>query len=220
MNHYINLLEASEIRYVHKVEAKPVYKLAAGALVLVLVAWFVFSYLKLKATAAEGARIESTWKRIEKDVEAATQLNEKKGRLDKALVTLEGWSASQHDWPAVMDYIFNQTPGLLSDVQFTRFSFDENMLGLREQNPGAKPANFHPLKRQVSIRLNGMIQADRPERMLTQFQRNIQSGEAPPAEVEEVSLDNYLPLRDENGNPINRTQFTFTIYLKDKEVKP
>ena len=57
MNHYINLLETSEIQYVNKVEAKPVYKLAAGVLVLLLVAWFGLSYQKLKAIAREGDRI-------------------------------------------------------------------------------------------------------------------------------------------------------------------
>jgi hypothetical protein len=219
MNHYINLLETSEIQYVNKVEAKPVYKLAAGGLVLLLVAWFGLSYQKLKAIAREGDRIESTWKRIEKDVEAAKQLHEKKMRLGNARETLEGWPSSQHDWPAIFDYIVNQTPGLLSDVQFTRFSFDENMIGMRDQVPGPN-AVIHPLKRQISIKLRGIIQADRPERMLTQFQRNIQSGEGQPSTVEEVSLDNYLPLRNENGDPINRTQFTFTIDLKAREVKP
>lgn len=220
MNHYINLLETSEIKYVHTVQAKPAYKLAGGAALLLALLWFGLRFRDLKVTAAEGARIESTWKRIEKDVEAAKRLNEQKVRLGKARVTLEGWSASQHDWPAVMDYIFNQTPGQLSDVQFTRLAFDENMKGMRDQVPGANPANFHPLKRQIAIQLRGVIQSDRPERMLTQFQRNIQNAEGQPSPVAEVSLDNYLPMRDENGDLINRTQFIFTIDLKDREVKP
>jgi hypothetical protein len=119
-----------------------------------------------------------------------------------------------------MDYIITQAPGSLEDIQFTQFSFDEQMAGLRQQRPGENASNFHPLSRKIVISLRGIIQASRPERMLTQYQRNLLTGESQPSPVDSVILDNYVSLLNSDDSERERTEFTFFIKLQDRKVVP
>jgi len=136
MNHYINLLESSEIKYHAPAAVPPVFKIGALAALLLILAVMGMRFNSLRATAAEGERIDSTWKNIEEDVEAAKALNKKSLRLGRALDTLEGWPTSQHDWPEILDYLVEQSPVNAEDIQFTRIFFDEKMDGLRDLAPG------------------------------------------------------------------------------------
>jgi hypothetical protein len=219
MNHYINLLEPSEVTYLSSATTNPLYKLAAVGVGVVILGMFGLSYQSLRSTIQEGERIESTWSAIEEDVAKASELNLEMMRLDKGRQTLEGWSPSRHDWTEVMDYIINQAPGSLDDIQFTRFSFDEQMTGLRQQRPGPT-ANFHPLKRTITITIRGIIQTKGPVRMLTQFQRNLLTGETQPSPIDSVILDKYVPLPSRDDSPRDLTEFTFFVKLQDREVVP
>jgi len=220
MNHYINLLEPSEVTYLSSATTNPLYKIAAVAVGVILLGIFGLRYQSLRSTIQEGERIGKTWTAIEKDVEKASELNFEMVRLDKGRQTLEGWSPSRHDWTEVMEYIINQAPGSLDDIQFTRFFFDEKMEGLRNQRPGQDDVNFHPLKRTITITLRGIIQTKRPERMLTQFQRNLLTGETQPSTIDSVILDNYAPISNKDDSLSDLTEFTFFIKLQDREVVP
>ncbi len=102
--------------------------------------------------------------------------NQQKVRLEKGVQTLEGWSGSRHEWADILQYVVDQTPESLETIQFTRVHFDEQMRRLRNQNPGDKPVNFHPVSREVTLSLRGVIRSDRPERYLGQYQRNLLTG--------------------------------------------
>lgn len=220
MNHYINLLEPSEIQYQNSASIPPVFKLVAvGGLVLVL-GILGMRYSKLRATAAEGERLESTWNRIEKEVEAAKALNAKKIRLDRALTTLRGWPVSRHDWPENLDFLVDQAPISVQDLQFTSVFFDEQMLGMRNQVPGTSDSKNFPLKRQVTLTLRGKIRSDRPQRILPEYRRNLAEGGPQPSAIADVGLDNPVILMDAEGNPTGIAEFTFRIELEDREVKP
>lgn len=220
MNHYINLLEPSEIHYLSSASTNPLYKWGAGAAVVLLLLFFGNNYLSLRKIIKEGERVESTWKNIEEDVEGATVLNEKMNRLDEGLQTLKGWSNSRHQWPEIIDYIVDQAPVPLEDLQFTRFSFDEKMVGLRNQRPGANQQKVFPLKRNITITLRGILRSSAPGRILPQYTNNIQMGENQPSVISLANLETYSALRDSEGERLELTEFTFFIKLKDREVTP
>lgn len=213
MNHYINLLEPTEIHYLSAAETNPLYKLG-GALVLVLIlAGFGFYYLSLSSAAKAGEDLKTRWAAMEKEVEAATELNQQKVRLEKGVQTLEGWSASRHEWADILQYVVDQTPESLETIQLTRVHFDEQMRGLRNQNPGDKPVNFHPVSREVTLSLRGVIRSDRPERYLGQYQRNLLTGNMEKSSVSSVNLNNYEFLPKDTG-------FSFSVSLAPRELLP
>ena len=213
------MLEPHEIRYLSAAASNPLYKVAGVAVVGCIVAAVGMYFFSLKQTVAEGERLTARWAEIEGDVAAAEELNEKKHRLEQGLNTLKGWRESNVNWNDVMAYLVDQTPGSLENIQFTRLEWDETMEGLRTQFPGEKQADFYPLKRNIDISLRGKLRSMRPERLLTQFQRNLLNGTSP-VELQEVALDRYTQLRDEEGTITELTSFAFTIRLSPLEVTP
>jgi Tfp pilus assembly protein PilN len=214
MNHYINLLESSEIHYLSAAETNPLYKLAVAGTVVLILAGFGSYFMSLKSTIREGEALKSRWTEIEKDVEVATELNQQKLRLEKAVQTLEGWSSSRHEWTGILQYLVDQTPETLETIQFTRVFFDEQMRGLRNQVPGSNPVDFHPISRVVELSLRGIIRSDRPERYFANYQRNLLSGNMEPSSVLSVNLDTFVPL------PPDETGFSFTLHLAPRELLP
>lgn len=219
MNHSINLLEPGEIRYLSAAESNPLYKWAGAGVGVALIAAFGLYYVSLKETVRKGELLSVRWAEIENDVKAAEALNEQRFRLEKGLQTLQGWTESRVQWDEMLSYLVDQVPGSLEDVQFTRLQWDETMEGLRQQFPGTEPADFHPLKRVIDINLRGIIRSTRPERQLTQFQRNLLNGDSP-VRIEEVALDRYTQLRTEEGDITDRTTFSFTLRLAPRELLP
>jgi Tfp pilus assembly protein PilN len=219
MSHSINLLQPGEIRYLSAAASNPLYKYAGIGLGVVILASAAFYFLSLRETAAKGERLQSRWEEIEEDVARVEDLNASRLRLEKAVQTLQGWESSRVPWDEVMEYLVDSAPGSLEDIQFTRLQWNETMEGLQKQSPSDKKADFHPLKRVIDINLRGILRSNRPERLLTQFRRNLLEGRAP-VEIEEVALDRYTQLRDEEGNVTDRTTFSFTIRLVPRELMP
>ena len=219
MNHSINLLQPSEVHYLSAAASNPVYKwagvgiLAAGAVSAGLY------FMNLKKDASRYETMASRWETIREDVQAARELNGRKNRLDLGTQTLKGWSASRVNWDAMLVYLVEQAPGAREDIQFTRLQWNEIMEGLRDQSPGTEKADFHPLTRIIDLNLRGILRSSRPERLLTQFQQNLSNGNSP-VNIEAVTLDNYVQLKDEQGNNTDRTAFAFTIRLAPREVLP
>ncbi len=220
MNHYINLLDRSEIEFQATSNLSPRLKYAGIGGFVLLIAFFIMQYQGFSRTANKGEELESTWERIEEDVESAKALNVKKLRLVKAQQTLEGWAVSQHDWPELIEYFADVSPVPVEDIQFTEFSFDEQMRGMRAQVPSASASKFHPLKRQVTITLKGVIQTDRPQRRLPEYRRNLVEGEMQPSPVKDVVLSNPVILEDANGIPTGLSEFSLRVTLEDKELMP
>ncbi|WFB36915.1 hypothetical protein P3T73_03955 [Kiritimatiellota bacterium B12222] len=218
MNHYINLLEPTEVHYHNAAANNPLYKIGGIVVAVLVVAFFGLKYKGLQDTIKEGNRIESTWKKIEADVEAAKVRSSQNQRFEEARKTLEGWSASNIQWPKVMDFLVYEVPVSLQDIQFTHLYFDEEMVGLRNQKEGDK--KVYPLKRKVNLVLRGIIQSARAEKMLIEYQKNLTSSEKAPVEISVVKFDNYQALRDENGERIDQASFDFLIELKEREVLP
>ncbi|MGA0332664.1 MAG: hypothetical protein ACO3NW_01760 [Kiritimatiellia bacterium] len=220
MNHYINLLENSEITYHSPASVPPALKLVGLGAVILVLGMMGMRFQSLRAKAAEGDRIKSTWDRIEKDVEAAKALNTKSIRLQRGLDTLQGWSHSGHPWPEILDFLVEQSPVEPENIQFTRFFFDEKMDGLRDQTPGGGDGKYFPVKRQVTITLRGILRSERPQRILPEYRRNLAEAKNPPSPIEDVGLDNPVIMLDAEGQPSGLTGFTYSIRLKDREVKP
>lgn len=219
MSHSINLLEPDEIHYLSAAASNPLYKWAGIGAVVVVAALCALYVVSLRSTVAKGEQLAQRWEEIETDVTAAGKLNEEKHRLEQGLQTLQGWSASRNEWDRLMEYLVDQVPGSLEDIQFTRLEWSEEMEGLRKQFPGEEKGDFHPLRRVIDLNLRGIIRSNRPERLLTQFQRSLLSGNSP-VPIEQVALDRYSQQRDEQGNITDRTSFSFTIRLADRELMP
>jgi hypothetical protein len=219
MSHSINLLEPNEIHYLSAAESNPLYKLGAVAVVVIILGLVALHYVSLQETIQEGENLSTRWAEIEDKVTEAEALTEKVSRIEEGLQTLQGWSASKVNWDEVMSYLAEEVPGAKEDMQFTRLEVSEKMVGLRNQFPGSKAADVHPLKREITIQLRGILRSSRPERLLTRFQRNLINGR-PPVEFEEVALDRYTQLRQEDGSITDRTTFAFTIRLIPREVTP
>jgi len=217
--HSINLLEPSEVHYLSAAASNPLYKWAAMAAAGLVALLLVLYFLSLKDTVARGEELERRWAEIKDDVEVAAALDGKWDRLERGRDTLRGWSATRVDLDQTLAYLVGQTPTDLEDIQFTRLQWTEDMQGLRQQVPGDKAADFHPLQRVIRIQLRGELRSTRPERMLTRFQRNLLSGE-PPQAIDTVTLDTYIQQRDEAGEVTDRTLFAFTIRLAPLEVMP
>ncbi|MDA3872940.1 MAG: hypothetical protein PF795_03150 [Kiritimatiellae bacterium] len=213
MNHYINLLEPTEIHYLSAAETNPLYKLGAALGFVIILAGFGFYYVSLTSEAKAGEDLKTRWEAMEKDVQAATQLNQQKERLGKGVETLEGWSGSRHRWADILQYVVDQPPESLETIQFTRVAFDERMQGIRDQIPGSKSVDFHPVSRQVQLSLRGLIRSDRPERYLAQYQRNLLKGNLEGSSVTAVNLDEYVFLTEDTG-------FSFTVQLAPRELAP
>ncbi|MDF3130425.1 hypothetical protein P0Y35_14555 [Kiritimatiellaeota bacterium B1221] len=220
MNHYINLLDKSEVEFHSTSSVSPRLKYVGIAGFVLLVGFFISQYQGYSRTAKKGEELEETWERIEEDVETAKALNNKKLRLIKAQKTLAGWAASQHDWPNVIEYFADASPVPAEDIQFTELSFDEQMRGMRAQVPSASASSFHPLKRQITITLKGVIQTDRPQRQLPNYRRNIVEGEMQPSPVKDVVLSNPVILEDADGRPTGLSEFSLRVILEDKELTP
>lgn len=214
MNHYINLLEPTEIHYLSAAETNPLYKLGAALVVVVILAGFGFYYFSLSSAAKAGEELKSRWEAMEKEVKAATELNQKKLRLEKGVQTLEGWSGSRHEWADILQGVVDETPESLETIQFTRVQFDERMIGIRNQIPGSKAVDFHPVRRQVDLSLRGIIRTGRPERYLAQYQRNLLNKNIKESIISSVNLDEYVFLSGED------TGFAFTIKLAPRELVP
>lgn len=219
MNHSINLLEPREIRYLSAAESNPLFKLAAVGVVVVIIALVTLHYFSLQNTIRKGEQLKTRWEDIETKVAEAEKLIEKQQRLEKGLQTLKGWRASKINWNSLMTYLVDQMPGDFENTQFTRLDIDEVMRGLRNQKPGGKAKDFHPLTREVRINLRGVVRSNAPARMLSRFQRNLLNGDAP-VDFEEIALDRYTQLRDEKGDITDLTTFSFTITLSPLEVMP
>ena len=218
MSHGINFLKDDEIRYLSAAASNPLYKYGAIGAVTVIVAAVGLYYFSLKRTISEGERLQDRWNAIAKKVAEADVRNKERNRLNVGKDSLLGWQASNIDWVEVMNFIIQQYPGSLEDIQIARLEMDEVMDGLRSQAPGGEPANFYPMKRTATINIRGQIRSMRPERQLTQFQRNLLSGDAP-VPITEVSLDQYTQLRS-GGEFTDRTTFAFTLNLSPVEVVP
>jgi len=219
MNHPINLLEPREIRYLSAAESNPLYKLGAVAVVLIIIALVTQYYFSLQSTIQQGEQLKKRWADIETKVVEAEKLIAKQQRLEKGLQTLKGWPASKINWNEMMSYLVEEMPGGFENSQFTRLDFDEVMRGLRNETPGENAKDFHPLTREIRINLRGVVRSKGPARMLSQFQRNLLNGDAP-VDFEEIALDRYTQLRDENGDITDLTTFSFTITLSPLEVMP
>lgn len=220
MNHYINLLEPSEIHYLSSASTNPLYKIGPAVAAVLLLLFFGNNYLNLKKTIQEGQEIEATWNNIKEDVNKATQLNDKKDRFEEGLKTLKGWSSSRHQWPEVMDYIVEQSPVPPEDLQLTRLSFDEKMIGLRDQRPGPKKTKTFPLKRSVTITMRGILRSPAAGRVLPQYINKIQSGEDQPSKIAVANLGAYSTIRNEEEEGLEVAEFTFSIKLEDRELIP
>lgn len=218
-NHSINLLEPDEIHYLSAAESNPLYKLGAVATVVVILGLVALRYFSFQETIREGENLSSRWAEIEAKVTDAESLTAKVSRIEKAQQTLQGWQTSRVSWDEVLSYLADEVPGAREDLQFTRLEVSEKMEGLRNQYPGTKATDFHPLKRVITLHLRGILRSSRPERLLTRFQRNLINGH-PPVEFEEVALDRYTQLRQEDGSITDRTTFAFTIRLAPREVMP
>ena len=219
MNHPINLLEPREIRYLSAAESNPLYKLGAVAVVLIIIALVTQYYFSLQSTIQQGEQLKKRWADIETKVVEEEKLIAKQQRLEKGLQTLKGWPASKINWNEMMSYLVEEMPGGFENSQFTRLDFDEVMRGLRNETPGENAKDFHPLTREIRINLRGVVRSKGPARMLSQFQRNLLNGDAP-VDFEEIALDRYTQLRDENGDITDLTTFSFTITLSPLEVMP
>jgi len=219
MNHSINLLEPDEIRYLSAAESNPLYKMVGAGVLVAVFAGVALYYFSLKATISNAEDLSNRWNAIEADVESAKLLSDKRQRLEKGLQTLNGWKASRVNYNELMTFVVNQIPVSLETIQISRLEVSETMQGLRKQTPSSKKANFHPLKRSIRLSLRGTVQSTSPERLLSQFQRNLTGAEAP-VEFESVQLDRYTQLRDENGDITDRTTFAFSIRLVPQEVMP
>lgn len=221
MNHYINLLEPSECVYPGSAaQAAPALKLGGALAAAALLGGLVLYWQSLQSTIGEGERLQATWTRIEEDVKLATARAEKLKRLEQGVQTLEGWSASRYDWPAFLTYVARRTPPPGENIQFTRLAFDEIMVGLRRQKPAKTAASFHPVRRSVDVVLRGLVASDQPEVFLARFQERLLNGPDQPVGVLAVNLDDYFQLRDPEGTLSNRTRFTFTVRLEERELKP
>jgi len=219
MNHSINLLEPDEIRYLSAAESNPLYKMVGAGVLVAVFAGVALYYFSLKATISNAEDLSNRWNAIEADVESAKLLSDKRQRLEKGLQTLNGWKASRVNYNELMTFVVSQIPVSLETIQISRLEVSETMQGLRKQTPSSKKANFHPLKRSIRLSLRGTVQSTSPERLLSQFQRNLTGAEAP-VEFESVQLDRYTQLRDENGDITDRTTFAFSIRLVPQEVMP
>ena len=123
------------------------------------------------------------------------------------------------DWVGLMNFFVEQVPGSIEDMQFARLEIDEIMEGLRTVKKGQSgEGGFAPLTRLIEVKLRGEIRSTRPERQLTQFQRNLLNGPSP-YPIEEVRLDRYTTRR-QGGEVTDRTTFSFTIRVAPLDMLP
>jgi Tfp pilus assembly protein PilN len=219
MSHIINLLDPNEVHYLSAAESNPLYKIGAAGAVAVLLGLVTLYYFSLQETITTAEQLKARWAEIEQQVIDAEDMNNRKIRVEQGLQTLQGWEASRVNWDRMMTYLTDQVPGSLENIQFTRLQVSETMEGLRNTVPGSEAADIYPLERLITLRLRGIIRSTRPERLLTQFQRNLTNGPAP-ADFEEVALERYTQLRNEAGEITDLTTFAFTLRFTPRELVP
>lgn len=221
MNNPINFIEPSEVYYLKPYEAKPWVKRSAFLLIALVLAIPVFRYMHLSSMIKQGDALQDQWEGMEEQVSSITKLKKDHQRLQKGTATLKGWHSSRINWPQVLMQLTEKISGDVENTQFTRLEFDETLTGLRHQIPGSQPANFHPLKRTVSLTLHGIVKSDQPEVMLIAFQRNMQrGGELYPSSYQTVTLETYTHLLNPQRQPTDFTRFKFTLNLTPIELLP
>jgi hypothetical protein len=156
MNHYINLLEESEKRYLSAAETSASLKLGLAGGALALSALVYFSIHSMTSTIREAETLSRRWDQIKGDVDAARERSVALGRIQNAHATLNGWSPSRQNWAEVLLRIQTDLPEPRERFQLTRLHFEEHISGLRRHRPGVDDL-VHPWVRESRGELRGLI---------------------------------------------------------------
>ncbi|WFB37002.1 hypothetical protein P3T73_04415 [Kiritimatiellota bacterium B12222] len=220
MNHTINFLDVEEVRpYVSK-KTKSFLKRAVIATYVMMLMAFIVKYGYDVSIIREGKLKQSEWAGMEKEVDELLNLREQSARISKGYNTLLGWNISRVDWAEFLMYLASQLPGEPQNVQLNRLYFDEEIAGLRHQLPGAKPQDFYPLKREISLSMSGVLKADRPELTLVKFQRDMVAVKSGDLSIASMPLQYYNVLLNKDRKPTDLTEFFFTINLPPRVMAP
>ena len=219
MSHYINLLEENECLRVTTLEVGPLYKIGAAVLILA-VAFGVFGYFtSLQADIRKGEALAARWKEIEKTSQEAEARNRMFTVLQKDVETLKGWSSSRHARHSFLEFLAAQVPEPTSNIQFTRLYFDETMLGLRQSNPD-RDERVHPLRREITMDLQGRILSDRPEIMLDQYRQRLMTSQEGLPTLQSVQLRGDMQRISSDTDAAKVTEFNFILLFQPRELKP
>ncbi|GEM_PF-1078277 len=226
MNHYINMLDPAECVIVGGAEASPLIKVGAIGLITLILGYGILTFQTAQSVISEGEDLEKWLKNNAEKVEEAGARFATHQRVERAGQTLSTWKKTRHDYAALLQYIGSRVPDPIDQTQFTNMSFNENIVGLRtrREEPASGQTEHYPLERTVTVRLNGLIQNDRPSLVLDQYKLILQSGDSrPPIDNITLRLQSLRgsKFRNQDGSfPKGITPFEAEFILEDRELKP